>query len=100
MWGETFGDARGELLGEFRGEFLGEFLGEFQGEPYGEDLEDVPGEPNGDACVTTSVGEVGDCGLRRWFRLWGKGGGASSGDRDSSLFSCCKCGYPPPCWVP
>lgn len=93
LWGETFGDARGE----FRGELRGEFLGEFQGELNGDDLEDVPGVANGDAWVTTRVGDVGNCGFNVRFRLWGKGGGASSEDGNCSVFSCCKWGYPPPC---
>ena len=83
MWGDTLGDARGEVLGEFHGELKGD------------DLEDVPGEANGDTWVTTRVGEVGDCELNWRFRRWGKGGGASSDDRDCSVFSCCKWGYLP-----
>ncbi|RMX56058.1 hypothetical protein pdam_00020399 [Pocillopora damicornis] len=82
--GGTFLNSEGELCGDARGEFLGEFHGELKGD----DLEDVPGEANGDTWVTTRVGEVGDCELNWRFRRWGKGGGASSDDRDCSVFSC------------
>lgn len=66
--GEACGEECGETFGDANGELLGEFLGEFHGEFRGDDLAGL-GEPNGDACVTIRVGEVGDCGLSRWFRL-------------------------------
>lgn len=73
LHGDTCGDDRGELLGETSGEVFGEFFGEFRGELngelWGEDLLEVLGEANGDAWVTTSVGEVGVCTFCNWFRL-------------------------------